>query len=248
MIVWIYALISVVVVSLISLIGVVTLPIKESRMKNFLLYLVSFSAGAFLGDIFIHLLPEIAEETGFTLQVSGYLLAGVLVSFLVEKIIHFRHSQDQTAGTHYHPSAIMSLVGDAVHNFIDGLIIAASYLISVPIGLATTFAVVFHEIPQEIGNFGVLLHGGFSKMRALLFNLLTALTAIVGVVIALFIGESSTQATAFLIPFATGNFIYIAGTDLIPELHKEVSFKKSVIQFFFLILGIAFMALLLMLE
>lgn len=245
--VWVYSLLSVFVVSLISLIGVLTFPLKKSKLENWLVYMVGFSAGAFLGDVFIHLLPEVTEKTGFTLDVSLYILLGIVVSFLIEKVIHWRHAH-LAVRKHYHPTAVMSLIGDTLHNFIDGAIIATSYLINIPVGIATTAAVVFHEIPQEIGNFGVLLYGGFAKNKALFFNFLTALTAILGAVIALFIQVRVESAINFFIPFTVGNFIYIAGSDLIPELHKEVDFRKSTAQFVFLILGIAAMGLLLFLE
>ncbi len=247
--VWLYSLASVFIVSLISLIGVTTFPLKHPRkLETFLAWMISFSAGAFLGDVFIHLLPEIVEESGFGLEISLYILLGIIISFIIEKIIHWRHSEMQTNKKHYHPSAIMSLIGDTIHNFIDGLIIGATYLINIPVGIATTTAVVFHEIPQEIGNYGVLLYGGFSKKKALFFNVLTALTAVLGAVVALLVGGSAEGATKFLIPFTAGHFIYIAGSDLIPELHKEVAFKKSLSQFIFLVLGIIIMASLLLLE
>ena len=159
-----------------------------------------------------------------------------------KKIKHFGKDD------YIHSFAYLNLIGDGVHNFIDGLIIAGSYLVSLPVGIATTLAVIFHEIPQEIGDFGVLLHGGFTKRKALLFNFLVALTSVVGAITALALTGYSANLIKFLIPFAAGNFIYIAGSDLIPELHKEVNAKKSVLQLVSLIIGIAFMVLLLGLE
>src|SRR3989344_5572339 len=161
-----YTLISVLIVSLISLVGVLTLSLKASTIKKWLIYLVSFSAGALLGDVFIHLLPEIAEEPGFGLDISLYILSGILFSFIVEKVINWRHCHHPTTKEHPHPFVLMNLFGDFLHNFVDGLIIGASYLASIPVGIATTIAVVLHEIPQEIGDFGILLHGGFSKNKA----------------------------------------------------------------------------------
>ena len=140
-----------------------------------------------------------------------------------------------------HPYALMNLVGDGVHNFIDGLIIGASYLASIPIGIATTVAIVLHEIPQEIGDLGVLLHGGFSRNKALFFNFLIALFAVLGAIIALLLGSVVEGLTGFLLPFAAGSFIYIAGSDLIPELHKEVKASKSFIQFLIFLLGVGVM-------
>ena len=245
--VWIYSLVSVFIVSLISFVGVLTLSIKADKLKKILLYMVSFSAGALFGDVFIHLLPEAVEEVGFGLNISIYIMFGIGLSFIIEKFIHWRHCHIHDSKEHIHPFAMMNLYGDAVHNFIDGMIIAASYLVSVPVGIATTLAVILHEIPTEIGDFGVLLHGGFSKGKALFYNFVTALTAVVGAVVSLLISSYVENITIFLIPFAAGSFIYIAGSDLIPELHKEVEVKKSLMQFVAIVLGVLVMFLLLFL-
>jgi len=247
--VWIYTLVSVILVSLVSLVGILAFSIKLEKLKKFLIYMISFSAGALLGDAFIHLLPTIIEQVGFKLTISIYVLLGIGVSFIVEKVIHWHHFHFPLSKGHIHPFAIMNLVGDMVHNFIDGLIIGASYLVNIPVGIATTLAVIFHEIPQEISDFGVLIKGGFSRAKALFYNFLTALTAVLGAVIALLIGQATGNITTFLIPFAAGSFIYIASSDLIPELHKEeFEWKKSLWQFFAMSLGVVVMLGLLFLE
>ncbi len=252
--VWAYTIISVLAVSVISLAGLVTLALTATKLKKVLIYLVSFSAGALFGDAFFHLLPEAVEEAGgFGLALSAYVLAGISTLFIVEKVIRWKHCHVPMQTTHHHehhhrPFAITNLIGDAVHNFIDGIIIGASYLASIPIGIATTLAVILHELPQEIGDFGVLVHGGFSRMKALFFNLLTALTAVVGAVIALMMSESAENLTTFFIPFAAGAFIYIAGSDLIPELHRDATAHESLLQLLTFAFGIAVMALLLGLE
>jgi zinc and cadmium transporter len=176
-------------------------------------------------------------------------LMGILFSFIVEKFLQWRHCHIPTSNEHPHSFAYMNLFGDAVHNFIDGLIVGGSYLVSIPIGISTTLAVVFHEIPQELGDFGVLIHGGFNKNKAVWFNLLTALTAILGAVIAFVAGTTLEGFIPLLIPFAAGNFIYIAGSDLIPELRKdEPDLKKAILQVISIILGVAVMLLILLLE
>jgi zinc and cadmium transporter len=246
--IWIYTIVSIFIVSLISLAGVITLSINIEKLKKILMFLVSFSAGALLGDAFIHLLPELVEEKGFGLGVSLSVLSGIAVFFFVEKIINWQHCHHPITDEHVHPFAITNLIGDSVHNFIDGTIIAASYLISIPVGIATTIAVILHEIPQEIGDFGVLLHGGFSKGKAILFNFLTALIAVAGGIIALLIHNKIEGFTEFLIAFASGGFIYIASADLIPELHKEVNVKKSIIQFISFLLGISIMLVMLIVN
>ncbi|MEM2102694.1 MAG: ZIP family metal transporter [Candidatus Bathyarchaeia archaeon] len=238
-IIWLYSLVSVFVVSLISLVGLFTFRLKTDRLKQMLLYFVSFSAGGLFGDAFIHLIPEAVAESGFEMQVSVYILVGITASFIAEKFLQWRHCHIPTSKEHPHPFAYMNLFGDAVHNFIDGLIIGGSYLASIPLGIATTLAVVFHEIPQEIGDFGVLIYGGFARSKALFFNFATALTAVFGTIIALSLGFIMQGSVAFLVPFAAGNFIYIAGSDLIPELHKqEPKLLKSALQLTTFILGI----------
>lgn len=246
--VWFYSLLSVVIVSLLSLVGILTFSMKVERLKKILIYMISFAAGALLGDVFIHLLPEVVNEHGFGINISMYILSGIAVFFIGEKVIHWRHCHLPITSEHKHPFAIMNLFGDSVHNFVDGIIIGASYLVSIPVGLATTLAVIIHEIPQEIADFGVLLHGGFTKRKALFFNFLTALTSIVGVVLVLLLGQYVENITIFMIPFTAGGFIYIAGADLIPEMHKEVEISRSFFQFIAFISGAAVMVLLLFLE
>ncbi|MBI2136637.1 ZIP family metal transporter [Candidatus Woesearchaeota archaeon] len=247
-IIWIYSLVSVLIISLISFIGIIGLSIKIDKLKQIVLFLVSFSAGALLGDVFIHLLPELVEEYGFGLNMSLYVLSGIVFFFIVEKFIHWHHCHIEPSRDHPHPFALMNLLGDAVHNFIDGMIIAGSYLASLPVGIATTTAVILHEIPTEIGDFGVLLHGGFSKNKALAMNFLSAITAVLGAIVALLLSAYIPNLNKFLIPFTVGVFIYIAGSDLIPELHKEVNVQKSFIQLVTFVLGIVVMVLLLGIE
>lgn len=246
--VWLASLASVVVVSLLSLVGVATFFLSRYSLERIVYLLVSFSAGALLGDALIHLLPEAVEEQGMTMAVSLSVIAGIMVSFVIEKAIRWRHCHVPTSEDHVHSFAYMNLFGDGVHNFIDGLIIGASYLVSLPLGAITTMAIVSHEIPQEIGDFGVLIHGGFDRKRALLLNLASATVAIAGTLIALLVGSQREVLTAFLIPFAAGGFIYIAGADLMPEIHKECEVRPSISQFVSLCLGFLFMVLLVFLE
>ncbi len=236
--VWFNSIISVLIISLISLIGVITLAIQRRYLQKILLFLVSFSAA------FLHLMPEAVEEYGFTREISMFFLAGILVFFVMEKFIHWRHCHIPTSKEHPHPLATMNLVGDAFHNLIDGLVIGGAYLANFPLGFATTIAVVLHEIPQEIGDFGVLLHAGMKRSKALMFNFMSALTALVGVVISLLLAGSVDNYLMFLLPFTAGGFVYIAGSDLIPELHKESAPSKSLLQLLSLVLGILIMFLL----
>lgn len=242
-----YTLISVLLVSLVSLIGITTLFWKKKNQNEFLLLLVSLSAGTLFGGAFLHLLPEAVEKNGFTLQISILLLAGVLVFFLLEKFIHWHHchtpSEQVSKHLGHHPThlAPLNLLGDALHNFIDGLVIAGSYFVSIPVGIATTIAVIVHEIPQEFADFGVLLYSGLSKSRALFFNFLSAAVAIIGAVVGLVIGVRSETFVHLILPFAAGGFVYIAGSNLIPELHKECGLKDSFWHFFVMVIGILIM-------
>ena len=246
--IFIYSIASVAIVSAISLIGIFAFSIKEKKLAAILIYLVSFSTGALFGDAFIHLLPKAANDYGAGIMFSISILAGIIISFIIEKFIHWQHCHLPQKENHIHHFAVMSLWGDSIHNFIDGLIIGASYLMSIPVGIATTLAVIFHEIPQEIGDFGILLHGGYTKKKALLVNFLTALFAFGGLLVS-FIGLSSIKnINSFLIPFAAGNFIYIAGSDLVPELHRELSGRVSLKQLIAMIFGIVLMLLLLYFE
>jgi zinc and cadmium transporter len=237
-------LVSVIIVSLISLVGLFTFAIKIEKLSKILLFFVSFSAGALFGGAFIHLMPEAVEKYGFGLNVSLFLILGIVLFFILEKFVHWRHCHIPTSKNHPHPLAYMNLVGDGFHNFIDGLVIGGAYLVNFSLGFATTIAVIVHEIPQEIGDFGVLLHAGLSRAKALFYNFLSALTAVLGVVVSLSIAVNVDGYLMFLLPFTAGGFVYIAGADLIPELHKEVKVSKSFWQFLFFVLGIVMMVLL----
>jgi zinc and cadmium transporter len=246
--VWIYTIISVILVSAISLIGIFTLFLNKNIPKKILLFLVSFAVGGLFGDAFIHLLPESFEKLGANLTSSLYIVIGILIFFVLEKFIRWRHCHIATPEGHPHPVAVMNLIGDGVHNLIDGMLIGASYIVSIPIGISTTLAIILHEIPQEIGDFGVLLHSGFSVKKAVAFNFLSAITSILGAIISLFAGSHIEGYSSILLPITAGGFIYIAGSDLIPELQHECKLSISILQFISIILGVGIMALLVLLE
>ncbi len=234
--IWLYTLVSVILVSLVSLIGIFTLTLKEKRFRELLHYFVAFSVGALFGDAFIHLIPE-AYETYEPITTSLGIIAGILIFFLVEKVIHWRHCHEEK---HVHAFAYVNLIGDALHNFIDGIVIATSFIVSVPAGIATTVAVVVHEIPQEIGDFAILLKAGMTKFQALKFNFLSALAAIVGAVLTL--AFATDYLTQYLVPLAIGSFIYLAGSDLVPQLHEEsTDLKHTLLHIACMALGVAIM-------
>lgn len=245
--VWIYSILSVVVVSLISLIGIFVIPFNREKLNKVLIYFVSFSAGTLLGDAFIHLIPEAYKKSGIYLPVALYILSGIAAFFILEKFIHWRHCHVIASENHPHPFSYVILAGDAVHNLIDGLIIGASFIASIPIGIATATAIIFHEIPHELGNFCSLVYGGFSKSKALYYNFLTALSAVFGTLFVLVVSSGKSNVEDFLVPFAAGGFIYVASADLIPELHKHTDPKRSFWQLVTFMLGIGLMAALLFL-
>lgn len=241
------ALLSVVLVSVLPLFGVFFLFIREDLIRKSILFFVSFSTGALLGDVFLHMVPEMREGRSFTVDLR-IILVGIVVSFAIEKTIHWRHCHVLPGGPddhghecHHHPVGMLTIFADAMHNFIDGLVIAGSYAVSIPVGIATTLAVVFHEIPQEIGNIAILLHSGYSRRNSILFNLYSQTAAILGAALFLFASSRMTGLTDVLLPFAAGNFLYIAGSDLIPELHKDTGMTHALLQVFFMVCGILVM-------
>lgn len=243
-----YVLISVFIQSIISLIGVVTLAINNEKLRKMLFIFVSFSTGTLLGDVFIHILPEISQKYTFSAKAAIYILTGFILFFILEKFIHWQHCHVPTTVEHPHPFGVINLVGDGLHNFIDGAVIAGSYMLSFPLGLATSLAVIFHEIPQEIGDYSILIHAGFTKNRALFYNFLSSLLAFLGAILILIFGRPSDNFFLLILSFTAGGFLYLAGSDLIPELHKETAIWRSVMQLIGIILGILIMIGLLFID
>lgn len=239
---------SVFAVSAVSLIGVILFALNESTLQKLIVYLVSFAAGALFGNAFIHLLPHTAEGHGFTPMTGITVLSGIVVLFAVENYIHWHHHHTHMGQTQVQPFSYMILLGDSVHNIIDGLIIAASYLASIPLGIATTTAVALHEIPQELGDFAIMVHGGFSTWKAVAYNFVSALTAFIGAIIALILAGSVDELNSILLPFAAGAFIYIAGSDLLPEIKGEEDRTRLTVIMGTFLTGILLMYLLTLLE
>lgn len=244
--IWFYTLISVFVVSLISFVGAIALIMNSDKLRHRLLYLVSFAAGALLGDVFLHIFPEMAEK-GFGAREGYYIILGIFVFFALERFVWWHHSHSDHS-EEIHSVVYLTQTGDTLHNFIDGVIIATSYFVSLPVGLATTLAVVFHEIPQEIGNFAVLIHGGWPAKKALLYNFLSALAAVAGALLILVFLRQNFEVPFWLVSLAASSFIYIAMSDLIPEIQKKTDVRKSCYLLLWFGLGVGIMALLLLLE
>ena len=246
--IYFYAFISVIIVSLVSLTGVFFLTFKEDMVKRYMSFFISLAVGALLGDAFIHLIPEAFESYSNSTVISLLIILGIIAFFTLEKFLHWHHHGEDEGVPGIHPVGKLLLFTDGFHNFIDGIIIGVSFLVSIPIGIATTLAVVLHEIPQEIGDFAVLIHSGYGKKRALFLNFVSALTAILGVIIALIFGNIAETLTSWILPVTAGGFIYIAVADLIPELHKTKGLKHSISQITIVIIGIMTMVALLYLE
>jgi len=227
---------SVTVVSLISFIGILFVGLKEAIVGRILMALVGFASGSLIGAVFFDLIPE-AVESGQGIWL--YIVVGIIFFFVMEKFLYWRHCHDETCKVHNF--AYLNLIGDGVHNFVDGVLIAASFLVSASLGFTTSLAVVFHEIPQELGDFGVLLYGGFERKKALAYNFLSAITAIIGAVVTYFLASQVQGLAQLMVPFAAGGFIYIAATDLMPELHKKTEMKDSAVQLLTLLIGIGLM-------
>ncbi|MCD6400261.1 ZIP family metal transporter [candidate division WOR-3 bacterium] len=221
--------------SLIAWIGLITLAFKEKILKKILLVLVAFSAGALIGGAFLHLIPETVKKTGPDIDMFLWLLLGFSVFFLMEQFLQWHHCH-RVPSEHKKPVTFLILIADGIHNFIGGLAIAGSFMSSIPTGIITWLACAAHEIPQELGDFGILIYGGWKKYKALLFNFFSALTIVPGGIFAYFLSKNID--TIFLLPFAAGNFIYIASSDLIPEIKTGGNLKRGLAHFLIFVAGI----------
>jgi len=237
-----YALIASFIVSLISLIGIFALLMKDDLLRKVIIFLVAFAAGGLIGGAFLDIIPEAMVYVKDITQLFLYVVSGYLLFFILEKYLHWRHCHAPECKVHRF--TYLNIVGDIVHNFSDGMIIGAVFLIDIKVAIATTLAIVFHEIPHELGNFTVLVYGGFSKLKALLFNFLSALFAIAGTLVGYYFANKIPGFAHILLPLAAGGFIYIASCDLIPELHKEEGGKRSALIMVTFTFGIFLMYLL----
>ena len=193
----------------------------------------------------LHLLPESIAHTGQVKAVFIFCIIGFSTFFMLEQFIHWHHCH-KAPSEHKHPVTYMILISDGVHNFLDGLAIGSAFMINTHLGIVTTLAIAMHEIPQELGDFGILLNGGWKKAKALLFNFFSGLTMVAGGLVAFFFAKEID--ITYLLPFAAGNFIYIAASDLIPEVKHRDNLKQNIVHFITFILGITLMWGLTLLE
>jgi zinc and cadmium transporter len=218
-------------------VGIFSLWISKRSLDRVVHLLTAFAAGSLLGGAFIHLLPE-ALEAGPAAGALGATLAGFLLMVIFETYLHWHHCKD----CGIHPFSYLMLFGDALHNFLDGVVLATSFMVGIPIGIVTTIAIMVHEFPQELGVFGVLVKGGFEKKKAITYTFLAQSTIIIGAIAGYILSGSIVGISVLLIPFAAGNFIYIASADLIPEMHRSEGADKLVcLSFFFLGLAVMWM-------
>lgn len=251
---WIATLLAIGVVSLVSLVGALTLSLPRLRGHRALLVLVAVAAGTLVGDSLFHLLPEAAESWDDLAAMGLYVAIGFIAFFALEVAIRARHAHVEQAspevhghhhepGAHHHiaPYAWTNLIGDAVHNFLDGAVIATAFLVDIPLGIATTVAVVLHEVPQELGDFAVLLRSGMRPSKALLFNFASALVSLAGAALILLLPVDVEVLESYALPLIAGAFLYIAAADLIPELHHHSKGREAALILLCFILGIALM-------
>jgi zinc and cadmium transporter len=253
--VYFYAVSASLLISLVSLSGAFVFWIKPERLNLLLPYLIALAVGVLLGDAFIHLIPDAAERQGSVSSVCLMTLAGVFLFFVLEKLVRWRHDHsplplNQTGqdSKMIKPMAKMNLMGDAVHNFVDGILIGGSFLVDPVIGLTTTLAIVVHEIPQEIGDVGALVYGGYSPRKAVIYNFYCSLTVVLGALFTLLLSQFAEASLIFLLPVAAGGFIYIAATDFIPVLHEHSSLKNLYGQTVIFAMGVGFMQAIVMFE
>jgi zinc and cadmium transporter len=219
--------------SAIALVGSLTLVLREETLKKLLLPMVALAAGTLLGGALFHMIPASVDKLGNELSIYIWILIGFGIFLGLEQFLHWHHCH--RAVSEHRPLTYLILIADALHNFIGGLAVAGAFLIDIRVGISAWLAAAAHEIPQELGDFGILIHGGWKRGSALLYNFLSALTFLIGGIIAY--SASLTTDVTFLLPFAAGNFIYIAAADLIPEIKHEESIKLNVVHFLSFLAG-----------
>lgn len=231
-----FIVIATVVVSLVSLIGLLLIGL-HLNIKKITFYLISLASGTMLGGAFLHLIPE---SLAFNApHIFTTIAIGVFLFFIFEKLLIWRHCHHHDHPTDYTrpTAAMMMMTGDTIHNFIDGIIIAAAFMANTNLGISVTLAIMLHEIPQELGDFGVLMHAGFSLKQAVTYNFLTSLASILGALLAYFFLNSMPLLQPYLIAITAGGFLYIALADLIPQLHEQVDLRHTLMQIALLLGG-----------
>lgn len=250
---WLYSILASILVSAVSLIGILALMVKHQTLNNSIQFLVSLAVGVLLGDAFLHLIPDAFLRIGDLQTVLLFTIGGIILFFFLEKVVRWKHSHDVpkiSEGIDTKPTAVakMNLIGDAIHNFVDGTLIAGSFMVDVKLGITTLIAIVIHEIPQELGDIGTLIYGGYSPKKAVYYNFLCSLTCVLGALFVLLLGSITSIPVAYLLPIAAGGFIYIATADLIPILQNSLTLTRNFTQGAAICSGVGCMILVTILE
>lgn len=225
-----------------SLAGGFVMIFPRHKLNRIISHLISFAVGALLGGAFLHLIPRAFEHDAVGSDTPLYIVAGIMGFFVLERFLHVHHEHHLEGQPHpTQPIVTMSIVGGTMHNLVDGMIVAASYVVSVEAGLVTTSAILLHQIPQEIGDFGILVHGGLEPRRALVYNLISGIGAVVGAGAAILIGSIADNFAPIIVAVTAGSFIYIAASDLIPELRRSLGHKASLQQLLLMAAGVGLM-------
>jgi zinc and cadmium transporter len=227
------------VMSAIALVGSLALVIPTEALRRLLRPLVAFAAGTLLGSAFLHMIPGAIEHAGAHTMVFLFVLAGFATFFALEQFLEWRHCDDNYVEGAPRPLTWLILLGDGLHNFLDGLAVAGAFLVDIRLGMGAWLATAAHEVPQELGDFAVLVHGGLTRRKALLYNLLSALLFVVGGMMAWL--AAARIDVALLLPFAAGNFLYIAASDLVPAVRTSRSWRDNLLHFGALIAGMLLM-------
>jgi zinc and cadmium transporter len=240
-------LVWIIIFSLLGSIGAIAgaallLVLPETVRHSFIPYLISYATGTLLGAAFIGMIPASLEQAPYR-PVLLTVLAGIVAFFILEKLVLWRHCHEVECEVHGQAAPLL-LMGDAFHNFVDGVVIAAAFLVSIPLGIATSVAVIAHEVPQEVGDFAILLDGGYSRTKALVLNTLSATTTLPGALIAYFWLADAQTLVPYVLSISAASFIYIATADLVPNLHRRVAPLESLLQVLLMLLGISTIALL----
>jgi len=230
-------------VAIFSFSGAFSLFLKDSQIKKASGIWLSLAVGVMLSATFYHMIPESIEKLNSVNNALSFIMLGILLFFLLEKVIRWQHNSAEHYGSASSPIVQMNLYGDAVHNFTDGIIVAAAFMHSAETGWVTTLAIIMHEIPQELGDIGALIYGGLKPAKALILNFICSLTILAGILAAYILQNFFSSMLSIMLPIAAGGFIYIAMVNIIPELHKERSFKLGSTQFFALVTGLLFFQL-----
>jgi len=241
---WIFT--SGLLMSAIALSGSITLVLKEKTLEKILLPLVAFAAGSLIGGALFHMLPVAIEQIGDIDLVFLYVALGFTTFLALEQFMHWHHCHRKFEDRK-EPVTYLILIADGLHNFIGGLAVGGVFLVDIKLGISTWIAAAAHEIPQELGDFGVLVKGGWKKRKALLYNVISGLTFLAGGMVAYFASSVLKVSTDFLIPFGAGNFIYIGASDLIPQVNKEATVKGNIIHYCSFVFGLALLYFLLLL-